>query len=109
VPVAEEDTATTQERYDIDHEFDEIFYLPENEFSAQEVVVNTDTPTGHIKYRYAIRMSAENHLLFHLLPDHMPDQMHGFHYRQPLDFPQLEATAGKLHRVPCLPCQIHNM
>jgi hypothetical protein len=29
--------------------------------------------TGYMKFRYAIRMSAETHLLFHLLPDHVPE------------------------------------
>jgi len=36
---------------------------------------------GYMKFRYAIRMTAETHLLFHLLPDHLNDFMNGFWFR----------------------------
>jgi hypothetical protein len=65
----------------------------------------TPDETGYIKFRYAIQMSAETHLLFHLLPNHVPDNKHGFQFRQSMDLPQLEAAAG----VPSLPYQVHNM
>jgi hypothetical protein len=34
--------------------------------------------TGHMKFRYAIRMSAETHVLFHLLPDHTTRDLNAF-------------------------------
>jgi hypothetical protein len=36
---------------------------------------------GYMNFRYAIRMTAETHLLFHLLQDHLNDFMNGFWFR----------------------------
>lgn len=39
--------------------------------------------TGIMKFRYAIRMSAETHLLFHLIPDHVRNSSRSFSLRPP--------------------------
>jgi hypothetical protein len=56
--------------------------------------------TGYMKFRYAIRISAETHILFHHLPDHVTDNMHGFQFRQSIDLLQVEAASDNSFRVP---------
>jgi hypothetical protein len=44
--------------------------------------------TGVLKFRYAVRMSAEMHLTFHLYPDHTMGAMKAFWQRQVVPLPE---------------------
>jgi len=75
---------------------------------------NIPDETGFMKFRYAVRMSAETHVLFHLLPDHIwGASSRDFWQRQCVDLPKTVPNPShpdiKQHIVVCLPFEIHNV